>query len=88
MREERSRERLVSTCGTSHTFGNIVRTKLSDDVCPKGSFNLFYSFVTPRLVGATSAISEHFERSLSVGCIGRPLCEIVIVFVRVALDVK
>ncbi|KAI3681690.1 hypothetical protein L6452_36493 [Arctium lappa] len=41
---------------------NIVQTKLSGDVCPNGSFSLFYSFVTPRLVKATSAINEHIER--------------------------
>ena len=79
---------LVSTCGTSHICGNIVRTKLSSDVYPKGSLSQFYSSVTPMLVGAISAISEHSERSLSVVCIGQPLCEIAIDFVRIALDVR
>ena len=79
---------LVSTCGTIHIYGNIVRTKLSGDVYPKGSLSQFYSSVTPLFVGAISAISEHSERTLSVGCIGQPLCEIAIGFVRVALDVR
>ena len=79
---------LASTCGTSQICGNIVRTKLSDDLYHKGSLSQFYSSVTPMLVGATSAISEHSERSLNVGYIGQHLCEIVIGFVRVALDVR
>jgi hypothetical protein len=85
---EKPREMLVSTCGTIHICGNTVRIKLSDVVYPKKSFNLLSSFVTPKLVGDISAIIGRLGKSLSVGCIGQPLCEIVICFVKFAPNVR